>query len=292
MDSLNRRKGRLACYILEWLGWYNYDISHRLLGHYRLYQLYKKDPDHVFRTIPLPQAYILHYRSGHNVKYILSKATSLVYSIFTLGRHYLSVEIETFNGSLIKDHAKILAKFLVEADNDFTRALHNAINQLKDLVLDTQPNSNYPIFIRFQQEYHFHPTPYPHQPAQPIPSPETSPPHGKAKGVFSKKQILILFDLLSNVSHLEKIDLDKPNKYDAIADLLFAITGKSQSSWKEELNDYKNKDLYGFHTEGERKQLIAVLTNLAEPFRKAGFRSISALADKKIHWLEQRSGSE
>jgi len=117
-------------------------------------------------------------------------------------------------------------------------------------------------------------------------------PTGKVKGVFSKKQMLILFDLLSQVAHLEKIDLGKPNKYDAMADLLFAITGKSQSSWIEELNNYKHKDLYKFHTEGQRKQLITDLVNIAERFRKAGFRSIANQADKKIRELEQYRNSE
>ncbi|HVV06921.1 MAG TPA: hypothetical protein VHC96_21970 [Puia sp.] len=288
MDSLNRRTGRLACYLLEWSGWYNFDMAHRLLGHYRLYQLYKKDPDHVLRSMPLPKAYILHYRSSHNVKYALSKAMSFIYSICTLGRHYLAVEIETFNHSLIKDHAKILAKFLEDAENDFTQAFHTAMTQLRELFFDTLPDNHNHIFIRLQQEYHHHHTTIPHQPAPVVPTSEPPALPGKTKGVFSKKQMLILFDLLSQVTHLEKLNLSKPNKYDAIADLLFAITGKKQSSWTQELNDYKNKDLYEFHTEGERNQLIAILTNLAERFRMAGLRSIAAMADKKIRELEHR----
>jgi len=291
LDRLNRRTGRLACYLLEWLGWYNFDVAHRLLGHYRLYQLYKKDPDHVFRTMPLAQAYILHYQSSHNVKYALSKAMSFLYGIATLGRHYLAVEIETFNRSLIKNHAKILAKFLEDAENDFTQAFHTAMGQLKDLILDTLPNNHNHISCRFRQEYHHH-TSTPQEPFPAIPPSEPADPSGKVKGVFSKKQMLILFDLLTQVAHLEKIDLSKPNKYEAIADLFFAITGKSQSSWLQELKHYKHKDLYNFHTEGQRKQLIADLINIAELFRKAGFRSIANQADKKIRELEQYRKSE
>lgn len=60
----------------------------------------------------------------------------------------------------------------------------------------------------------------------------------------------------------------------------------------QELNDYKHKGLYEFRTEGERRQLIVTLTNMAESFRKAGFRSIATLADKKIRELEQHRRDE
>jgi hypothetical protein len=116
---------------------------------------------------------------------------------------------------------------------------------------------------------------------------QPTPPAGKAKGVFSKKQILILFDLLAQIAHLEKLDLSKPNKYSALADLFHALTGKSQSTWIQQLYDYKHKDLYEFHTEGERKQLVVILTNIAELFRKAGVRTIATQADKKIRELEE-----
>lgn len=121
---------------------------------------------------------------------------------------------------------------------------------------------------------------------------DPTPLAGKVKGVFSKKQILILFDLLTRSAQQDKLDLSKPNKYDPLADLFHAITGKSHSSWMEELKDYKHKDLYEFHTEGQRKQLIAILTNMAELFRKAGFRAIAALADKKILDLERHRNSD
>jgi hypothetical protein len=40
-DKLNGVKNPLGCRFLEWSGWYNQNISQRLLGHYRLYQLFK-----------------------------------------------------------------------------------------------------------------------------------------------------------------------------------------------------------------------------------------------------------
>lgn len=112
---------------------------------------------------------------------------------------------------------------------------------------------------------------------------------GKEKGVFSKKQILILFDLLSRTAKIERLDLHKPNKFDAVAQLFQALTGKPKESWLAELNDYKNKDLYEYHTPGELNQLLATLSNLADLFRKAGLRSVASLADKKIMELERKN---
>ena len=42
-DKLNSLTGHLDCRFLEWTGWYNQDIYQRLLGHYRLYQLFKNE---------------------------------------------------------------------------------------------------------------------------------------------------------------------------------------------------------------------------------------------------------
>lgn len=257
-DYICNRKGRLACYFLEWTGWYNNRIAARLLGHYRLFQLYKRDPDHAFRDMPLSQAYILHYRSSHSVKYFISRIISFIYCIGTLGRHYLMVEIETFNRSLIHDHAGILQTFLEQADHDFTSAFHTAMAKLNERILSV---TDTPVIQATRK--------------------------GKEKDVFSKKQVLILFDLLSSTSKLEPIALGKPAKFEAIAALLHALTGRSKDSWTEELNDYKIKDLYAFHSQGELQQLINTLSNLAEFLRKAGFRSLTTLADKKIRELER-----
>jgi hypothetical protein len=111
-------------------------------------------------------------------------------------------------------------------------------------------------------------------------------PHGKEKGVFSKKQLLIFFDLLSGTNAIERIDFHKRNKFPDIAALFHAITGKPATSFIEKLDDHRRKGLYQFHTPGERNQLIVTLTNLANTFRAAGFRSIAKLADRKIKELE------
>jgi hypothetical protein len=109
---------------------------------------------------------------------------------------------------------------------------------------------------------------------------------GKQKGVFSKKQILILFDLLNNTGGIERIDYTNPNKFESVAEMLQALNGKSIATWVEELNNYKIKGLYYYSNEGEFKELIRILTNLSEKLRKSGFRVLANEADKKIKELE------
>jgi hypothetical protein len=249
--------------------------------------------------MPLTQAYILHYRSTHKIKYFISQVVSCLYRIATFGRRYLAVEIETFNHSLIHENARALAEFLDYAEEDFTGAFLLAMEQLHELILGRPAfQHSAQISIQFQQEYynfqwrqerHYHP-PSVHEPGASI-TPGPSP-TGKTKGVFSKKQILILFDLLAQTARIEKIDLSKPNRYEALAALLHGLTGKSVQSWLQELDDHRGKDLYEFHTEGQRRQLIVTLTNMAELFRNAGFRSIAALADQKMRELERNKRSE
>ena len=41
-DKLNGWIGRRQCLFLEWSGWYSFDLAERLLGHYRLFKLFKK----------------------------------------------------------------------------------------------------------------------------------------------------------------------------------------------------------------------------------------------------------
>jgi hypothetical protein len=77
-----------------------------------------------------------------------------------------------------------------------------------------------------------------------------------------------------------------------VAELLKALTGKSKSAYMEELNNYRTKGLYETHTDGEFRQLISMLTNLAETFRNAGFRPVATLVDKKILELEGRKKRE
>jgi hypothetical protein len=318
-DRLNRRAGRMACSFLEWTGWYNLDIPQRLLGHYRLFQIYKKDPDNTSRNIDLPKAYILQYRSKHFLKYALSRSVSIIYSIFTLGRPYLPVEIETFNRSLINEHADILQAFLAAAETDFTSAFLKATAELNNIKpndlnnISNTPQGAYklhiqPVFLNYHHDLHvnntfntrrndFH-THNNYENDYSVHTHVDNSPNtvegkkGKEKDVFSKKQVLILLHLVSESTQLEKIDFRKQNKYDDLANLLHAITGRSKNAWKEELNNYKTKDLFEFHLPGELNQLIVTITNLAEFFRKAGFHSIAAAADKKIMELEKQKRIE
>jgi hypothetical protein len=222
---------------------------------------------------------------------------SLIYCIGTLGRHYyVSVEIETFNRSLIYKHAVILQTFLEQADHDFTSAFHTAMAKLNERILsvaDTPAPASPPMIIQFYKEDHHYQqtfyTNYSYNHTDINFQPPIGAPHkGKEKDVFSKKQVLIFFDLLSSTSNLEPIDLSKPTTFERAAAFFHALTGRSIESWTEELNDYKTKDLYAFHSPGELQQLINAISNLAEFLRKAGFRSLVTLADKKIRELERR----
>lgn len=287
-EKLNSLTGHLDCRFLEWTGWYNQDIYQRLLGHYRLYQLFKKE--HKAESgLPQSLAYIVNYRASHGLKYLFSWITGILYYMGSFGKPYYPLQMEGINKLLVNEKIHILQEFLIEADNNFEEALSQTVGQIlsrdfgrksdvflkqSSIILQTRNEfNNYYCNSHYFNEYN-------------TVNPATTGIKGKGKGVFSKKQILILFDLLAETGKLEKIDFTRPNKFDSIAELLCAITGKSKDSWVEQLKDGRNKGLYEFKNEGERKQMIVSLTNLSEIFRKAGFRSISKAADKKIIELE------
>ena len=69
--------------------------------------------------------------------------------------------------------------------------------------------------------------------------------------------------------------------------MLQAVSGKSKDSIMEQLKDTRNNSLYSFQNQGELNQLIITLTNLAETFRKAGFRTVATVADRKLRELER-----
>ena len=260
MDRFNSWTGYIPCHFLEWQGWYYSSIAIRLLGHYRLYQLYKKNFHPKSRDILSPVGYILQRKTKFGLKYDTGKYPES------------KMEIYVINRMLLYECAYILHEFLANADEDFEKAFNKAIQQIHD-----------PEFLN---------------PASAV---TTKPPQiivqakapllGKGKGVFTKKQILILFDLISKSTKMKSIELDKPNKFDAYAEFLRAVTGKSIDTWLEELKDYRNRDLYHFDTDGERSQLIATLTNLAEMLRKAGLRPLTKLADEKMRELEMNNRS-
>jgi hypothetical protein len=128
-DKLNNITGPFGCRFLEWSGWYNQDISQRLLGHYRLYQLFKA-PNRVNSQLALPLAYITQYRTLHAIKHTFSCITAVLYYIFTLGDRYYPLLVEQLNKQLIIRHYTILQDFLIDAEIDFGESLHNAIDQI------------------------------------------------------------------------------------------------------------------------------------------------------------------
>jgi hypothetical protein len=109
---------------------------------------------------------------------------------------------------------------------------------------------------------------------------------GKEKDVFTKKQILMFFDLLSETDNFEKINYKNPNLFEPIAILAHAFTSKSVNSFIDELKDHRTKELYEFHKPGELQYLINQLVNMEKFFRAAGLRSIANVADRKIILLE------
>jgi hypothetical protein len=128
-DKLNSITAPLGCRFLEWSGWYSQDISQRLLGHYRLYQLYKAK-NKVDSQLSLPLAYISHYRSLQAIKYAFSCITAVLYYIFTFGDRYYPLSVAELNKQLINTQFTILHQFLSNAEVNFEKALQSAIDQL------------------------------------------------------------------------------------------------------------------------------------------------------------------
>jgi len=293
MDKFNASTKSWSCRLLEWSGWYNGSIALRLLGHYRLFQVFKKKTRKMQRLIPLTQAYILQYHSGHGIKYFISRVVSLIYSTFTFGEPYPFVEIETFNNILINEHFSVLEEFLINAETDFTAAFHHAMLQINqkgfmDRSQTKGPTYSPTLVVQVQQEIkNTQNNAYTHNEIH-LQTAITAGPKGKESGVLSKWQILVFFDLLNQSAGLEKIDLSKPNKFDGYAAFLHALTGKSQQSWINELKDCQGKDLYQYHSPGQLDEIINSLTNVATFLRAAGFRSLVSLADKKIIELNQK----
>ena len=282
-DKLNSISSPIGCRFLEWSGWYNQNISQRLLGHYRLYQLFKAKSQ-VDSQLSLPVAYIAHYRTLHIIKYALSCITAVLYYICTLGDRYYPLPVEQLNKQLIYRQFSILQEFLTNAEFDFENALKEAIDQINGTGTKAFP----PItIVQNRMEYTVNNnTCYNFTEHNTIIHSSTVGIKGKEKDVFSKKQILIWLDLQADLGKIERIDFTKPNKFEAIAGLLQAINGKTKDSWVEELDKYKTKGLYHYSGQGELKQLINTITNISETARKAGYRELSKAADRKIRELE------
>ncbi len=288
-DKLNGVTGNIECHLLEWTGWYNQDILQRLLGHYRLYQVFKSESS-FNNQLPLSINYITSYRITHSIKYFISCVMASLYFIFSFGKRYASLQTESINRKLLNDKAIILYDFLEEADQDFANALRKALERISSPnFLDKSQMQNFSFLIQNKNEFNQYQTNshYFSEYNQVI----SKNINGKEKGVFSKKQLLILFDLLAENNLIERIDFSKVNKFDSVASLLQAISSKSKESIIGKLNDSRNKGIYSCDNLGELNQLIITITNLADTFRKAGFRSIANIADKKLRVLEMEKNT-
>lgn len=292
-DRLNSLTGHLDCRFLEWSGWYNQDIAQRLLGHYRLFQVFKAENNQSDKQVSLQLAYLVSYQASHSFKYRLSSVMSVIYYTFSFGERYSPFQIEGINRILVNDQLLILLTFLQNADKDFSEALRIAVEQIaspdfvdkaqKQLTL-IQQNNTYRYHHNENSSHYFNEYNTVQTSGNGI--------RGKEKGVFSKKQLLILFDLLSESGAIDKIDYSKPNRFEGVAIMLQAISGKSKDSILEQLKDTRSDGLYSFQNIGELNQLIITLTNLSETFRSAGFRSIANMADKKLRELERMKNEQ
>jgi len=287
-DRLNSWSRPGSCQFLEWMGWYNFDVAHRLLGHYRLFQHFKADYAKSRHDLPATQAYILHYRD-RRVKHFLSRAMVFLVTIIERKRYPKEAEMIAINRQLVNDSTSVLYDFLTDADIDFTAAFLQAMRRIKDPSFFGRPATPPTIHLQVNQkeENYFA---YQHNAYSAtqinIQHAIKAGAQGKDSGIFSKKQVLILFDLLSAFKDFDSIDYTNPTKFEKYAELLHALTGKGKLSIHNELKDYHNHGLYEWHTQGELKQLIITLINLADTFRNAQFRSFTKLLDKKIRELE------
>jgi hypothetical protein len=278
MDKLNSCTSFAGCAFLDRQGWYDLSIPSRLLGHYRLFQYYKNSS--YSKNLRLPPAHTYIIQRKKNAATRKYRPNTLLQILSTICFFPTSSEaIFNIDNQLVTTHTNILHDFLIQSDDDFETALANAIAAIeKPGIL----SDNSPTITTNTANITIH---------QIMETPPADPENlrGKQKNVFSKKQVLILFDLVSQIDNkLERIDLKKPNKFPEFATFLQGLTGKSHETWIEELKDYRNGDLYKRNTPGELNQLISTLTNLSEILRKAGFRSIATQADRKIRELEDK----
>ncbi len=289
MDRRNNQSGSI-CYFYEFISWYDTNIKMRLLGHYRLFQLCKNSHTIKNTGLPAEHSYILCYREKRILK---NSWIQLIPFRTWFANEKDNLEIKSTNHTLLFKRPEILQNFLVAAQADFDKAILDATRQISDpAFLSDSPLTN--IHLEIQQNHHHNTTfakseLHLHQNIkEEVPPPPPTSAKGKEKGVFSKRQILILFDLLTKTGMIEPINLNKPNKFPAVAHLLRAITGKSEDSWKAELEDNRHKDdLYAWHPEGERLELIRILINLRDKFQEAGIKAIAKAADQKIRELER-----
>jgi hypothetical protein len=229
-------------------------------------------------------AYIAHHRALHTIKYALSCITAVLYYICTLGDRYYPLTIEELNKQLINRNHTILQDFLTDAQVDFEKALHKAIDRINEYDNKVIPEITF-IQNRLEQKVYNNTCHYFTEYNGTALS-SSNQLKGKQPGVLTKRQILILLDLLADKKCVERIDYENSTKFKLEAELLHGLNGKSKSTWEEELNNYKNKGIYYYNGEGELNQLIKDITSLSNIIRKSAFRSLAVAADKKIIELE------
>jgi len=302
-DRLNSRTGHFACRMLELIGWYTSDVKLRLLGHYRLFHLYKRRRSNSRTALDPVRGYILQYRASYWIKHYWYLVLSRVPSLFGPDPQ---VEMYLINKLLVYERASVLHEFLANADTDFEQAFSKAVQQINSpefintagITKHQQAN----VLVQMEQhtvnnhsfnELNIHPIVEKEKETvvkeiivkEPAPANELT---GKGKGVFSKKQVLIVFDLLAQTGMLEPLRLDNPEKHQAIAKFLVALTGKGLDTWLETLKDYHANHLYAFHTPAERANLMSILTNIADTAYAAGLRTITERAEKNIRLLREQ----
>jgi hypothetical protein len=297
LDRFTSKTDFLSCRLLEWSGWYTYSIPLRLLGHFRLYQLYKNNRFKYPESVHPAMGYIIQYRANYMIKYrwymLISRFPSM-FKYFDTG-----VEMHAINKMLINQRIEVLVEFLTNAEVDFDKALKHALLRIRDreffniVTINTTQQAN--LFVKLEQhtisnshnELNIHPI----VEKQTIIQQETIVKEsakdltGKEKDVFSKRQILILFDLFAQSAKKDGLDLRKVQKHPDIARFLQAVTGKGKDTWMEMLQNYRDNDLYAFNSPTERSNLVGNLTNIANVTRNAGLRSITSLAEKQIKKL-------
>ena len=286
VDRRIARTSAFHCEFYEWSGWYYISVPIRLLGHYRLFQRYKSHPGRNRTRLATENAYIWYFREK---SYLYDCWPHIYLRLLKPILVVINKEVQSINHDLLYKRPDILINFLVAAETDFDKALLDAMEQINDpaflseasitnLQVAIHENHQYNTSLS-KHEFHVHPVVREQIATE-------KQPKGKEKNVFSKKQLLLFFDLLHHDKKLEPLDLNNPQKTKAIAHLLQAISGKVEDSWLDELDKYRRKDLYTYHADGERQELIRILINLRDKCHAAGLHTIVKAADKKIIELE------
>jgi hypothetical protein len=130
-DKMNGWTKHLPCRFLEWSGWYNLNVSVRLLGHYRLFQHFKKEYSKNVRDINSVKAYIAQYRYSNLFKYFLARLMALPYSILTWRIYHPRSEVKSLNRQLVDERSIILQDFLASAHTNFELALATAVHRIR-----------------------------------------------------------------------------------------------------------------------------------------------------------------